>query len=87
MVKKLPESQDNILGYKATGRLHDEDYKKIFIPDIEQAVEKYGKMRCLLYMPKEFKGWTPKAFWDDFKIGVGKFKNDYEKLAIVGGPR
>ena len=86
MIGKLPESEGNIIGFKATGKLVDEDYKKVIIPSMESIAEKYDKERCLLYLPKSFEGWTPKAMWDDFKIGVGKYRHSFEKIALVGGP-
>ena len=86
MVEKLSESQDNIVGFKAVGKLNDGDYKEIILPTIESVVEKYDKGRCLMYFPKDFKGWTCKAMWDDFKIGVGKYRDSFEKIALVGGP-
>lgn len=87
MIEKLSESVANILGFEATGRLIDDDYRNVLVPDIEAAVKEYGKVKCLIYLPRDFEGWTCKAMWDDFKLGVGKHRYDFEKLCVVGGPK
>ena len=86
MIKILPESQVNILGVKATDQLTDEDYTDIWIPELEKLIDRFGKVRALLYMDENFKGWKLKAMWDDAKFGL-KHRSDFEKIAIVGGPK
>ena len=39
MIEQLPQSSQRILGFKMSGRLHDEDYRK-FVPVIDAAVAK-----------------------------------------------
>lgn len=35
---------------------------------------------------EEFQGWELEAAWDDAKFGL-QHRNDFEKVAVVGGPR
>ena len=86
MIEKISKSQGNVLGYRATGKLTNTDYKEILIPGIEAVVKEYGKVNFLFYLDEEFKGWEPIAMWDDFKLGLGKIKSDIAKFALVGGP-
>jgi hypothetical protein len=45
MIEQLPESRGKILGFKMSGKLHDEDYKT-FVPLIDSAA-KEGKVQRL----------------------------------------
>jgi len=86
MIEVLPESHDNILGVKGIGKLTDLDYKTILVPRLEGIIREYRKVRCLFLMPEGFQGWEFGAAWDDAKFGV-QHRNDFEKVAVVGGPR
>jgi hypothetical protein len=44
-------------------------------------------VRFLYYLDEGFEGWEPEAMWDDFKVGVGKLRHIFEKIALVGGPK
>jgi len=85
MITILPESESNILGVRATAQLTDADYTDVWIPALEAIIDKYGKARAFLYMDAEFEGWEASALWDDAKFGL-KHNDDFEKIAIVGGP-
>lgn len=81
MVTKLPQSTDRLLGFKLSGKLHDEDYKQ-FVPILEAAIQKNGKIRMLAQF-EDFKGWDMHAVWDDTKFAT-KHCLDVEKVALVG---
>jgi hypothetical protein len=46
MIEQLPSSLEQVLGFKKSGKLHDEDYQR-FVPVIDAAVAKHGKVRLL----------------------------------------
>lgn len=81
MIEKLAGSQGRVVGYEASGKLTDEDYQK-FIPELETIIREQGKLRLLVAI-KDFKGWTPKALWDDLKFDI-KHYSDCERIALVG---
>ncbi len=81
MIEKLDRSTGKIIGYRVSGKLHDEDYKK-FVPEIEAVIEKEGPVRILLEM-SDFHGWDLHAAWDDLKFDIKHYK-DLERIAIVG---
>ena len=81
MIEQLPQSSDKILGFRMSGRLHDEDYKK-FAPLIDAAVAKEGKIRLLAQF-QDFQGWDMHALWDDIKFST-KHCLDIERIALVG---
>ncbi len=81
MFEKLAESAGNVVGYRASGKITDEDYETL-VPILERLIEDSGKIRFLLYL-EDFHGWDMKAAWDDFVFGM-KHRNDIERLAMVG---
>lgn len=86
MIEILPESQGNILAVKGSGRLTDFDYQTVLIPQLESLIHTYGKVRFLFIMDEDFQGWDLEAAWDDATFGF-RHRNDFEKVAVVGGPR
>lgn len=86
MIEIMPESNGSALVFKATGKLTDADYKEVLIPKIEENIKQSGKARVLLFLPADFVGWEAHAMWDDARFG-GRHRNDFEKLAVVGGAR
>jgi hypothetical protein len=86
MFQIMPESQGKILGVRATGKLTDQDYQEILIPRLEALIKKHGKVRLLCFMDEEFAGLEAGAIWDDAKFFL-PHKDDFEKMAIVGGPK
>jgi len=81
MIEQLEKSQGKVLGFKLSGKLHDEDYKH-FQPKVEQVLAKGGKVRLLAQF-HDFHGWDAKALWDDIKFST-KHCADVERIALVG---
>jgi hypothetical protein len=81
MIEKLPQSTDFLLGFRLSGKLHDEDYKH-FVPQIDEAVSKSGKIRLLAEF-HDFHGWDAHALWDDTKFATTHCTK-IEKIALVG---
>ena len=82
MITKLTGLPENILGFEAKGELTANDYESILIPEVENVLKKYKKVRLLYYLGPEFEGFTPGAMWDDAKIGL-KHWLAWEKVALV----
>lgn len=85
MIEVMPESQGNVLIFKAVGKLTDKDYKDVLIPRLEEIIREHGKARLLFSLGRDFHGWEAAAMWDDAHFGVAH-RNDFEKMAVVGGP-
>lgn len=81
MIEQLPGSGGKILGFKLSGKLHDEDYKT-FVPLIDAAVAKEGKVRLLAQF-HDFLGWDLHALWDDTKFATTHCLS-VERIALVG---
>ena len=78
----MPETEGNTLVVKATNRLTSEDYEEIFIPQLRQLIDKFGKIRAVLYLDDSFTGWELGAAWDDAVFGI-QHRHDFEKVAVV----
>jgi hypothetical protein len=82
VIETLKTSSPKIIGFRLSGKLHDEDYKS-FVPAIDAAVKAEGKVRFLLQF-EDFHGWDLHAAWDDFCLGIKHFR-DFDRIAMVGG--
>jgi hypothetical protein len=84
MVEILEGPGKGTLGIKLSGKLHDEDYK-LFVPAVEDAVKKHGKIRMLAQF-HDFHGWDARALWDDMKFAT-EFCTKIDRIALVGENR
>jgi hypothetical protein len=81
MIEKLERSSGPVLGFKMSGKLHDEDYGQ-FVPLVENAIKDHGKARLLAQF-QDFHGWDVHALWDDIKFST-KHCADVAQVALVG---
>ena len=81
MVESIPTGHEKVLGFKMSGKLHDEDYK-FFVPQVEAAVAQFGKVRMLAQF-HDFHGWDAKALWDDIKFSTTHCTK-IDRIALVG---
>ena len=81
MIDVLPQMPGKVLGFKMSGKLHDEDYKK-FVPMVDNAIAKDGKVRILAQF-HDFQGWDARALWDDIKFSTTHCTK-IERIALVG---
>ena len=86
MLTIMTQSHDNILGVQGTGKVTEADYQNVLIPQLEELLKNYDKVRFLYYLDDNFTGWEMGAKWEDAKFGV-RHKNDFDKIAVVGGPK
>lgn len=81
----LPESEGSIIAVRITGRLRDEDYDR-FQQELIRRLPPEGKVRLLAIIDEGFRGWTPKAIFDDIAMAFGPWRHRFEKIAVVAGP-
>lgn len=84
MISQLPRSAGKALGFRFSGKLHDEDYQQ-FVPLVDASVEQHGAVRLLIQL-EDFDGWDARAMWDDFEFGL-QHRKSIERMAIVGEGR
>jgi hypothetical protein len=81
MIEQLTHASTKALGFKMSGKLHDEDYKS-FVPLIDKAIAEQGKVRLLAQF-HDFHGWDLHALWDDIKFSTTHCTK-IERIALVG---
>ena len=81
MIETLQSPSPHILGFKLSGKLHDEDYKRL-VPAVDAAIASDGKTRILAQF-HDFHGWDAKALWDDIKFSTTHCAK-INKIALVG---
>jgi hypothetical protein len=81
MIEQLETGSPKIVGFKLSGKLHDEDYKK-FTPAIDEAIKSQGKVRLLAQF-HDFHGWDMHALWDDIKFST-EHCTKIDRIALVG---
>jgi hypothetical protein len=81
MIEPLESPDPRVLGFRMSGRLHDEDYKT-FVPAVDEAIAAQGKVRMLAEF-HDFQGWDLKALWDDIKFSTTHCTK-IERIAMVG---
>tara|TARA_R110001583_G_scaffold134428_1_gene286152 strand:- start:226 stop:609 length:384 start_codon:yes stop_codon:yes gene_type:complete len=82
MLMKLEQSNANRLGFLASGRLTDNDYKKFLIPQVRQTLAEHASIR-LLFLLQGFSGWELQAAWDDLIFSL-EINPQVERLAVIG---
>ena len=82
MLMTLERSAENRLGFIASGKLTDNDYKKFLMPQVRQALELYPSIR-LLFSLEGFRGWELQAAWDDLIFAL-EINNRVDRLAVIG---
>jgi hypothetical protein len=73
---------DKVIGFEASGRVTNDDYKERMIPALEKAIAESGPIRFLFVLGDAFEGYEPTAMWDDTFFGLKHIK-DFEKIAVV----
>jgi hypothetical protein len=81
MIEQLSGLPAHTVGFKMSGKLHDEDYKQ-FVPLVDAEIAKEGKVNLLAQM-HDFHGWDARALWDDIKFSATHCSK-IQKVAIVG---
>src|SRR5262245_45038839 len=81
MIEILSNVPPHTVGFKLSGKLHDEDYKT-FVPLVDAEIAKEGKVNILSQF-HDFHGWDAKALWDDIKFSTTHCTK-IKKIAMVG---
>jgi hypothetical protein len=84
MLTLLRHSDGNAIAFRAHEMLTDADYQEVLIPSVEKMLESHANVRVLLDCDEDFRGWEPRALWDDAKFGV-QHRDQFERMALVGG--
>ena len=81
MIEILTGLPAHTVGFKLSGKLHDDDYKK-FVPLVDAEIAKEGKVNVLAQF-EDFRGWDLHALWDDIKFSATHCTK-IDRIALVG---
>jgi hypothetical protein len=69
-----------VIGFKASGTVHAEDYRDVLLPAIERAASA-GPVRVVLVF-EDFEGLSAGALWQDLRVGVEHLRG-WRRIAVV----
>ncbi|MFN2200871.1 MAG: STAS/SEC14 domain-containing protein [Caldilineaceae bacterium] len=81
---RLPQSHDDVIGYRVAGKLQPADYRTLEL-DVKEVLERVDSIGLLLQI-EELAGADVRAWWDDWQFGR-RYHDKIGKLAIVGDRR
>jgi hypothetical protein len=81
MIILLPETKDDLIAVRVTGKARQEDNNKI-LPLLEQAINQYGKIRMFVEI-ENLEGVEWKSILSGLRFDI-KHINDFRKVAVVG---
>lgn len=81
MIEILTGLPAHTVGFKLSGKLHDEDYKE-FVPLVDAQIAKDGKVNLLVQF-HDFDGWDLHALWDDIKFSTTHC-TQIKRIALIG---
>jgi len=84
-VQVLPESAPGRFAIRITGRLRDVDYDDL-LKEMEAALPQSGKLDLLIEVDPDFRGWTPRAFFDDLALAVSPWRRRFRRVALIAQP-
>ena len=76
------DTDGNVFSVMAHGTLTGKDYKEILIPALEERIARFGRVRILYTIGRDFSGVTIGAIWSDAKTII-KHLNSIERAAVV----
>lgn len=84
-VQVLPESAAGRFAIRVTGRLRDADYDAL-LKEMEAALPPSGKLDMLVEVDPGFRGWTPRALFDDLAIAFSPWRRRFRRIAMIAQP-
>lgn len=79
LIKDLPH---NIVGFKATGDVTENDFKATVVPNVQALIDKTGTLNYLLVLDTSIKNFTAAAWWQDALLGI-RHLTKWNRAAIV----
>ena len=86
MIEVMRESDGDVLGLRATGKLSVADYRDVLVPTVRALLDRFDSLKVLILLDEPFDGWTLGAAWAN-TVFDAKHRNHLGKVAMVGAPR
>lgn len=82
MIEVLTDFPDNIVAFECHGRVTQDDYDTVLIPEVEKRLKQHEKLRIYYEFTLDFDGIDPAAAWEDARVGFSHFLS-WERIAVV----
>ena len=82
MIEPINDLPDDVLGFRASGKVTGEDYESVIIPAVNEALKATRKIRLLYQLAPDFEGFDAHALWEDSKVGL-RHPMAWERIAFV----
>ncbi len=76
------EAPDNVLAFRAVGKIERSDYNTVLAPAVEAMIADRGEVRFVYVLGDEFDAYTAGATWADAKLGIGH-ASKWKRIAVV----
>lgn len=84
MIEILPSMPNNMVGFKATGEVTQDNFLNIVDPVVRELVSRTGELNYLMIIETPLKNWTMGAWLQDALLGVMEISK-WNRVAIVSG--
>lgn len=82
MIQLIDNLPTNMVGFRATGEVTENDFTNLVIPQVKAQVEKTGKLNYMLILDTSVKNFTLGAWLKDALLGI-KNLTKWNRAAIV----
>jgi SpoIIAA-like len=82
MIEVLQGFPENVVAVSAAGRVTRQDYEKLLIPKVQEALARHRRIRCYYEIGAGFSGFDGAAVWEDFKLGIEHLTR-WERVVVV----
>jgi hypothetical protein len=82
MIEIINDLPENVIGFRAIGKVTKEDYEKILVPAVNAHSKKFDKINFLLVLDTNVSNYTFGAWVNDALVGL-KHLTHWHKVAIV----
>ena len=86
MIRVLSNMPAGVLGFEAVDDVEKEDYEKVIVPAITEAIAQHGKVRLVYVLGPKFDDYEGEAVWEDLKLGL-RNPTSFERMAVVTDAR
>ena len=76
------DSPDNVLAYRAIGKIEKSDYDSILEPAVDAMIAAKGEVRFVYVIGDEFDGYSGGAIWEDTRFGTSHISK-WKRIAVV----
>jgi SpoIIAA-like len=86
MIEALPELPDGVIGFRFSGHVQKDEYRRVLLPPLQTHLDNGEKIRLAIVIDNDFDRFDAGAMWEDLKFGFGsgvRHPSLWERMALV----